>query len=110
MTSCESLISTLVSPGRIQVESGLAAVHCRMNLGVLRKAGQFFFAEDQVAVDDNLEDSATTLDEADFHTIFFIQVGRQTGGLWKVVSLNAVLDADIHRWLPFFPIPKSGID
>ena len=77
---------------------------------MLRKAGQFFFAEDQVAVDDNLEDSATTLDEADFHTIFFIQVGRQTGGLWKVVSLYAVLDADIHRWLPFFPIPKSEID
>lgn len=75
---------------------------------MLRKAGQFFFAEDQVAIDHDLEDSAATFNQANFHFIFIIQIGRQTGGLGSVVSLYAVLDADIHRAIPFLEILHSG--
>ncbi len=69
---------------------------------MLWESTQLFFAEDQLAVDHHLKNTATTFDQADFYTILFIQIGRQTGGLWGVVSLYAILNADIHRLIPFF--------
>ena len=63
---------------------------------MLWKPAQLFLAENQVSVDTNLEDSATTLDQASGYSVFLIDFSRQTGGLRRVVSLHAVFDADLH--------------
>jgi hypothetical protein len=50
------------------------------------------------AVAKDLEAPATRRDQLDLHVgVSFLQLSRQTGGSWLVVSNSAVFDADLHR-------------
>ncbi len=69
---------------------------------------------DQLTVYPYIEDPPSSLDELRIDPGFLLDRGRQTGGLGKVVSLDAVLDADVHglplvalgKWLvEFDPVP-----
>ena len=53
--------------------------------------------EEQLALEVNVEDSPTSLDEHDLYHIAkaFGDFVRQTGGAWIVVSLRAVFDREI---------------
>jgi hypothetical protein len=55
-----------------------------------------------VVVDSYVEDAAAALDQLALDTVLGLDCGRQTGGLWQVVSLAAVLNADFHACSPFF--------
>lgn len=58
---------------------------------------RLLFAVDQLAVDDDIKHAARAFDQLNVHAIGFFNCGRQTGGLWGVVSHSAKRDADVHR-------------
>jgi hypothetical protein len=53
-------------------------------------------AVDLLAVDGDVEDPAAPFDQLGFDVVLLLDSGRQTGGLWQVVSGAAVLDRDLH--------------
>ena len=55
--------------------------------------------EDELAVEHDLELAATALDECRVDAMCLLDLGRQTGGPWQVVSLHAVGDLHVHRIL-----------
>jgi len=68
------------------------------NLLVLREPLLRLLREDELAVDGDLEDPASRLDELDLDVgVERLQLGGQTDRLGLVVSLHAVLDRDLHR-------------
>ena len=62
--------------------------------------------EDQVAVQHDLELAAAALDQGGVDAALFLELGRQTGGPWKIVSSDAVGDLDLrhgalqYEWWP----------
>jgi hypothetical protein len=66
------------------------------DLGLGRKAIFLCLRKDQLVVDDDVEDSAAEANDLRFESELFLDLGRQTGGPWKVVSNAAVFDRDGH--------------
>ncbi len=62
------------------------------NLVVFGKPIGLVFAEDHLAVDDDVKDSACAFDEIRVNTTVILDCGGQTGRLGFVVSLHAVGD------------------
>jgi len=65
-----------------------------MQLGGSREPVLLQFRKHQVAVDHDLELASGTLAQLRRDPARFLDLGRQTGGLGQVVSLNAVGDLD----------------
>jgi len=63
---------------------------------VLGEAAYVVLAPDLLAVDVYVKDAAGALDHLGIDLVFLLDGSRQTGGGGVVVSLHAVLDADIH--------------
>jgi hypothetical protein len=53
--------------------------------------------EERLAVNDHVEDAVISLDQGRGIPRFLLDLGRQTGGPRKIVSLAAVRDFDLHR-------------
>ena len=62
------------------------------HLSIIRESPQRTFRKHQLTVDDDLEDTVCTLDEARRGAEFLVQLGRQPGGPWLVVSNDAIFD------------------
>lgn len=60
------------------------------------KPFEFILGEDQLAVELHIENSVTSFDQIGFDLEFLLDSFRQTGGMGQIVSLHAVLDADLH--------------
>jgi hypothetical protein len=56
------------------------------DLIVLWKPTRLELGEDELSVRDDIEDSSAALDELRLDIELFGDLGRQTGGLWEVVS------------------------
>lgn len=69
----------------------------RQHFVVCRKATGLVLAVDQLPVGDDLEDAASTGNQCRLDTESLLNRGRQTGGLWFVVSRHAVGDANVHE-------------
>jgi hypothetical protein len=65
------------------------------NFLVLGKAAELLLGEDQLAVEHDLELPAGALDEGGVNALRLLDLGRQTGGPWQVVSLHAVRDLQL---------------
>ncbi len=52
--------------------------------------------EDQLTIHHDVEDTSGTPDERRGHSERLLDLGRQTGGPWKVVSNDAVRDGNFH--------------
>ena len=60
-------------------------------------AARLRFGEDEQAVRHDLEDSTGTLDQPDRDAReVLLELGRQPGGPWLIVSNDAVGDLDVH--------------
>jgi hypothetical protein len=77
--------------------------HCSASLSqdfeyllVPGKAFGLFFGKDELTVGDNLENTPPALDQFGFEPKFIEYGSHQTGGLWKVVSRNAIGDRYLH--------------
>jgi hypothetical protein len=68
------------------------------NLVVLGEAVDVVLAEDHLAVDHDVENPASTLDQRRLDTAVVLDRGGQTGRLGLVVSLHAVGDRNLHPW------------
>jgi hypothetical protein len=66
------------------------------DLASLRESTCIRLREQKVPVDNHVKDAATALDQGRFESRRGLDLGRQTGGPWKVVSLSAVGDLDLH--------------
>jgi hypothetical protein len=63
-----------------------------------RVAARRLLREDRLAVECDLEHSSRRPDHLDLDAgELLLQLSRQTGGSWLVVSDHAELDADLHR-------------
>ena len=60
------------------------------HLIVLGKPTRLVLGEDELPVHDDIEDPTGALDELRLDTELLGDPGRQTGGLWEVVSGHAV--------------------
>ena len=69
------------------------------DLVILREATQCLLREDQIAVGNDLEDTAAAIDQLCLDAELALDGGRQTGGLGAVVSFHAVFDGDSHGLL-----------
>lgn len=63
---------------------------------MLWKTTLIVFRVDQVTVHFHVEDPAAAFNEFGINTEFSLDRGRQTGGLWSVVSHHAEFDRDFH--------------
>jgi len=68
----------------------------RQNFFVSGKSFGFVLAEDQFALDDNIEDTTLSFDHLRFDPGFFFDRFRQTDGCWGIVSLYAIGDRNLH--------------
>jgi len=66
---------------------------------LVRETLAAFACEHDIALDADLKDPLFALDEFSVDADFFLDGGRQTGGLRKIVSLRAVLDRDVQGGL-----------
>jgi len=64
----------------------------------LGEASELLLGEDQVVAHRDLEDSTMAADQLRLDAELLLDLGRQTGGAWVVVSDRAVLDGDVGRW------------
>ena len=71
------------------------------NLLVSREAVGFVFAEDHLAIDDDVEDTAFAFDQRRIDSGCSFDRFRQTGGLGRVVSLHAIGNRNLHRQSSF---------
>jgi len=89
--------------GRQSVARSLFGRDLRQELVQLRPAADLLLGEDELAVENDVELSAGALDERGVEATRLLDLGRQTGGPGKVVSLHAVGDLEVHvvcsgRW------------
>lgn len=63
-----------------------------------RESTGLVFAEDHLPIDRDVEDSAVSDDRLNVLAEGVRQLGRQTGGLPRIASLNAELDGYSHRF------------
>jgi hypothetical protein len=75
---------------------GLAILERLDDLSIFGKSPGLMFAVDQVAVGLDIEDAAAALDQFALDAELVLDCFRQTDGLWRVVSLNAVFDRNVH--------------
>ena len=74
------------------------ALHPELAQGIRRiYASMFGGTEDQLAIDKNVEDSASALHQLGVDTDLLLDRGRQTGGLREVVSGRAIRDRNLHH-------------
>jgi len=88
-------VTTPRSPRRgrqILAAASAAASDASRYFSIIRETPQRLFREHQVTIDDDLEDTICTLDEARRSAEFLVQLGRQPGGPWFVVSNDTVFD------------------
>ena len=76
------------------------------NLVVFWKTVDSMFAEDHVAIDDDVENTAGPLNERGVDIAVIFDCGGQTGRLGFIVSLHAVGDGDFH----IIRTPRCGLD
>jgi hypothetical protein len=82
------------------VRSGAQLGHLVENLALGREAAFLFLREDDFAVDRDDEDSAAAADDFAVDPEFALDLSRQTGGSWEVVSNAAVVDSNMHeQWI-----------
>ena len=60
------------------------------------KAMRLVLREDFLSVDDDVEHAAVARDDLGLQPELTLNRGRQTGGLWLVVSTDAIGDGDVH--------------
>jgi len=58
------------------------------------------FGEDQLPIQFDVENSTAARDELGCDVVFFLDLGRQTGGLRLVISTRAIRDSNDHFFLP----------
>jgi hypothetical protein len=63
-------------------------------------SAELLLGEDQPAVEHHLELPAGTLDERGIDAARLLDLGRQTGGPGKIVSLDAVRDLELGHRVP----------
>ncbi len=63
---------------------------------MFRESAGFLLAVDQLAIDLDVEDSPAALDEFGGDVEFGLDGVRQTGGLWRIVSLHAIFNGNVH--------------
>jgi hypothetical protein len=68
---------------------------------VLGKSTDVKLVPDLLTIDMDVEHAARSFDQLGVHGVFRLDRFRQTGGLGIVVSLHAVLDADLHGYSLF---------
>ena len=66
------------------------------DLRMLREATELSLREDQVAVGNNLKNTATATDQFRLDAELIIDCSRQTGSRGTIVSFGAVFDGDSH--------------
>lgn len=92
-----AITGALARPSRACARSG---AHESRNLLIRGKAFQLELREQGLAVDRDLECAAFRFDELDFDLRKSpLELRGQTGRLRQIVSLNAVLNRDLHRRL-----------
>ena len=68
---------------------------------MFRKLTGLMLRVNQLAVDLHVEDAAAALDQFGINPCRCFDCVRQTGGFGRVVSLHAILDADVHAVTPY---------
>lgn len=66
------------------------------DLGIFREAPLVMFRKDEFSVDFDIENPAGTRNEFGLDVMVLLDSGRQTGGLWPIVSTRAVRNSDDH--------------
>ena len=69
------------------------------NFGMRRESAGLVLAVDATTIGLDIENAASAGDQRCVEAKLFLDRGRQTGGLWLVVSLHAKRDADFHELL-----------
>jgi hypothetical protein len=66
------------------------------DLALAREASLFFFREEHAVVGSDDEDAAAAANELAVISQSLLDLGRQTGGPWEIVSDAAVIDSNVH--------------
>jgi hypothetical protein len=66
------------------------------HLVALRKTFELVLGKNELAIEFHVEDAVLPLDELRSHLEFLLDTVRQPGGMRQVVSLHAILDADLQ--------------
>ncbi len=85
-----------VAGGFLPSDVGSPVLEGLDDFSIFRKSAGLMFAVDQVAVGLDIEDAAAALDQFALDAELVLDCFRQTDGLWRVVSLNAVFDRNVH--------------
>jgi GNAT superfamily N-acetyltransferase len=75
---------------------------------MLGEAMRLVLGEDLLSVGDDVEDAAVAGDDLDPQPELSLNRGRQTGGLWPVVSTDAIGDGDVHTVTMINPRSLAG--
>ena len=88
--------------GRGTIEGGHRTQHslCRrqvaQDLGVVGESTDFVLAENESAIESDVENASGTFDQLRLNACRFSDCSRQTDGLGGVVSHNTIGDTDLH--------------
>jgi len=66
------------------------------DLTLIGETPDLMFGKHQVAVHAHVEDPATASDEGGVDIEDSLEVGRQPGGSWLVISSTAIFDGNVH--------------
>ena len=75
---------------------GILGANQPEHLAIVREALRGSLGENQLSVDGDLEHAAVGGDQLAIGTQALLELGRQTGGPWLVVSFAAVFDSNFH--------------
>ena len=78
----------------------LRPVNSRQNLVLFRKAKLLEFRENQCAIYTHFKGATAPFNEPSVDTTLLFDRVLQTCSIWKVESLNAVFNSNIHRFTP----------
>jgi hypothetical protein len=101
---------SILPTGRLvitQLYLGTGEAHCLSaqtlnNFLVFGEATGLIFRKDELPIRNNIKDAVVPLDQLRFDTEFIGDSGRQTGGLWKIVSGYAIGNRNFHIFYPSF--------
>ena len=71
------------------------------NLLVFRKTTLLMFRKKKIAVCNDVKNAVFAFDKFRFDAKLIEYLGRQTGGLWEIVSSYTVSNRDVHCFPPF---------
>ena len=74
---------------------------------MLRKTVDVVLGEDLAAVDNDVKNAASPLDQLCVNSGLGLDGFRQTGGFGLVVSLNAISDGHVHRRTNLQPFERN---